>query len=70
MAKPADRVRNEAQVGRQAMNGAVLVVAAMRAGAAVPVDIERSWRADLCGRLDLQPFDQAARRLGAAATGG
>lgn len=48
-----------AQVGHQAMNGAVLVVAAMRAGAPVPVDIERLWRADLCGRLDLQPFDQA-----------
>ena len=48
-----------AQVSHQAMNGAVLVVAAMRAGAPVPVDIERLWRADLCGRLDLQPFGQA-----------
>lgn len=48
-----------AQLGHQAMNGAVLVVAAMRAGAPVPVDIERLWRADLCGRLDLQPFGEA-----------
>jgi DNA-binding CsgD family transcriptional regulator len=48
-----------AQVGRHAMNGSVLLVAAMRTGAPVPVDIERLWRADLCGRLDLQPFDQA-----------
>ena len=48
-----------AMVGHQAMNGIVLIVAAMRAGAPVPVDIERLWRADLCGRLDLQPFDQA-----------
>lgn len=47
-----------AQVWHLATTG-ITVVAAIRAGAPVPADIERLWRADRCARLELSPFDQA-----------
>jgi DNA-binding CsgD family transcriptional regulator len=47
-----------AQVWQLAATGTA-VVAAVRAGAPVPADIERLWRADRCRRLELLPFDQA-----------
>jgi len=47
-----------AQVWHLAATGAT-VVAAVRAGAPLPADLERLWRADRCTRLELGPFDQA-----------
>jgi DNA-binding CsgD family transcriptional regulator len=47
-----------AQVWHLAATGTT-VVAAVRAGAPVPDNIERLWRADRCTRLELGPFDRA-----------
>ena len=47
-----------AQVWRLAAAGTA-VVAAVRAGAPVPGDIERLWRTDRCTRLEVGPFAQA-----------
>ncbi|HEY0932485.1 MAG TPA: ATP-binding protein, partial [Trebonia sp.] len=44
---------------RQLAEAGTAVVAALRTGVPVPVDIERLWHADRCARLELGPFDQA-----------
>jgi DNA-binding CsgD family transcriptional regulator/tetratricopeptide (TPR) repeat protein len=48
-----------ALVWRLAATGAALVVATVRSGRAIPVDVQRLWTVDSGERLDLEPFDEA-----------
>lgn len=46
-------------VWRQAATHALLVVVAVRAGEAVPADVDRLWTSGECERLELEPFTEA-----------